>query len=192
MLSAPLAPEFDFSIGSKTLIWIPKTDAKGTVADPLFAKVAYDRQNEFFRYRAEEFADPAARADLLEQAVFRASKAKTKAPLEDRQRYLFRTYQSLVDEAIAGTVKTIPAEPFVFESLTAKRNAEQEIYDALRKREALEAMPEDSRTVWEKRILGFTFDEIAEELHESADTLNMRARRGVKEAIERLFGNENR
>lgn len=179
-------------MGSQSLIWIPEADTKGTVADPQFTRVAYEKQNEFFRYRADEFSDPAARADLLEKAVFRASKAKTKAPLEDRQRYLFRTYQSLVDEAIASTVKTIPTEPFVFETLSANRDAEQEIYDALRMREALEAMPEDARSIWEKRIMGYSFDHMSEELHESADTLNMRSRRGVKEAIERLFGHENR
>ncbi|HKD06453.1 MAG TPA: hypothetical protein VKB79_11175 [Bryobacteraceae bacterium] len=179
-------------MGSQSLIWIPATDAKGTVADPLFTQVAYDRQNDFFRYRADEFPDPAARADLLEQAVFRASKAKTKAPLDDRQRYLFRTYQSLVDQAIAGTVKTISTEPFVLETLSAKRDSEQEIHDAIRKREALEAMPEYARKLWEKRLLGYSFEEISEEVHESADTLNMRARRGMKEAIGRLFGHIDR
>lgn len=179
-------------MGSRSLIWIPKTDAKGTVADPLFTQVAYDKQNEFFRYRADDFSDPAVRADLLERAVFRVSKAKTKAPLEDRQRYLFSAYRTLVDEALASTVKTVSTEPFLYETLSASRNAEQEIYDALRKREVLEAMPEDARSIWEKRILGYSFEDLSEEVHESADTLNMRARRGVKEAIVRLFGHENR
>ncbi len=192
MFPAPLAPEMDFSMGSQSLIWIPEVDAKGTVADPLFTKVAYEKQNEFFRYRADEFGDPAARADLLEQAVFRASKAKTKAPLESRHRYLFSTYRTLVDEALAGTVKTVSPEPYVFETLSGTNDSEQNIYDALLSREALEAMPEDSRSVWEMRLLGYSFEDIAEEVDESADTLNMRARRGVKEAIVRLFGHENR
>jgi hypothetical protein len=86
-------------------------------------------------------------------------------------------------------------EPFVLDFLTATmsgRSAEKQVYDAIRLREALDAMPQDARELWEQRLFGYTFEEISEETHESADTLNTRARRGVKEAMNRLFGHGKR
>jgi DNA-directed RNA polymerase specialized sigma24 family protein len=94
-----------------------------------------------------------------------------------------------------GNVKMLVTEPFVLDFLTATmsgRSAEKQVYDAIRLREALDAMPQDARELWEQRLFGYTFEEISEETHESADTLNTRARRGVKEAMNRLFGHGKR
>lgn len=181
----PFAPE------QNSLIWIPETDESGTSADPEFARVAYLNQFDFFQYRATELTDPAIRAELLEESVFRASKAKKRAQVEDHRRYLFRTYASLVDEALAGVPKTSPAEPFTIEylaSVTTRRSAEREITDRIYRRELLDAMPADARELWEMRLVGYSFEEMADERDQSADALNARARRGAREAIKRLFG----
>jgi len=191
----PLAIELACNVNPQTLIWIPETDARGTAADPLFAKAAYENQANFFRYRANELTDPASRADLLEQAVFRASKAKPSEPIEDRERYLFRTYAALVDHALSGSIKTLNAEPASLEyrsSTNSGRDAEAEITNGIYRREILAAMPEDARLLWERRLVGYSFEDMAEETHESADTLNARARRGAKEAFRRLFGQHHR
>jgi hypothetical protein len=195
MSSMPLAIELACNVNPQTLIWIPETDARGTRADPLFAKAAYENQANFFRYRANELTDPASRADLLEQAVFRASKAKPSEPIEDRERYLFRTYAALVDHALSGSIKTLNAEPASLEyrsSTNSGRDAEAEITNGIYRREILAAMPEDARLLWERRLVGYSFEDMAEETDESADTLNARARRGAKEAFRRLFGQHHR
>jgi DNA-directed RNA polymerase specialized sigma24 family protein len=195
MSSMPFAIELECNVNSQTLIWIPEVDARGTLADPLFAKAAYENQANFFRYRANELTDPASRADLLEQAVFRASKAKPSEPIEDRERYLFRTYAALVDHELSVSVKTLNAEPVSLEyrgSTDLGRKAEAEITNQIYRREILEAMPEEARILWERRIVGYTFEQMADETHESADTLNARARRGAKEAFRRLFGQYHR
>jgi DNA-directed RNA polymerase specialized sigma24 family protein len=195
MSSIPLALKLECCIEPQSLIWIPETDASGTVADPLFARVAYENQADFFKYRAEDFTDPAARADLLERAVFRASKAKNTCPLEDRRRYLFKTYAALVDDALSKSVRTLHTEPGSLEYLESTHSAndvEAEITNEIYRHEILGAMPDEARTLWERRLLGYSFQEMAEEINESADTLNARARRGAKEAYRRLFGHQNR
>jgi hypothetical protein len=194
MSSLPLT-ELECHVGSQTLIWIPETDARGTLANPLFAKAAYENQVNFFKYRADEFSDPAARADLLERAVFRASRATTIEPIEDHTRYLFRTYATLVDDALSSSVKTLNAEPAALEFVGATnsgRDAEAHIINGIYRQEILAAMPDEARWLWERRIIGYTFQDMADETHESADTLNARARRGAKEAFRRLFGQHNR
>jgi hypothetical protein len=197
--SAPIAmrfaPEQDCGIAQRSLIWIPDTDANGTLADAEFTQVAYLSQFDFFQYRADELTDPAIRAELLEKAVFRASKAKKRAHVEDRRRYLFRTYASLVDATIAGHPKTSPAEPLAFDYLSSagtNQRAEEELTNRIYQREVLDAMPDDARHLWEMRLFGYSFEEMADELDETADTLNARARRGAKEAFKRLFSERYR
>jgi DNA-directed RNA polymerase specialized sigma24 family protein len=192
MSSVPLAFELDRSFDSNNLIWIPESDARGTVADPLFAGVAYENQAEFFRYRAKDFTDPADRATLLERAVFRASRAVKEAPPDDPRRYLFTTYAALVDETLSRAPRTpytldhpIPAHPM--------RNKEEErIHNEIYRREIMDAMPEEARRLWEGRLVGYSFKEMARQSNESEDTLNARARRGAKQALRRLFGQNDR
>lgn len=196
MPSVPLFPELECSTVSKSSIWIPEIDANGTIADPLFAQAAYDNQADFLKYRCDEFTDPASRANLLERAVFRASKAQNKSPLEDHKHYLFATYASLVDEVLAVSLKVKTPEPFMMESLRTGpigRNVqEEELTKAIGRSEALEAMPEDARRIWERRLLGYSYQEMAEETDESVSALQARCSRGTREAIRRLFGSEHR
>src|SRR5882757_707597 len=138
MSAAPFAQEPDCLFGAQTLIWIPQADAKGTVAEPVFVAAAYANQVEFFQYRADELTDPSARADLLEQAVFRASKAEKRAPLDDPERYLFTTYSALVDEELASSVKMLGQEPFLLEYLASKfarSNLEEDLTNDIYRRE---------------------------------------------------------
>ncbi|MCU1329095.1 MAG: hypothetical protein JWN34_4465 [Bryobacterales bacterium] len=70
--------------------------------------------------------------------------------------------------------------------------AEEEITGEIYRRQLLAALPEDARWLWERRMLGCSFEEIADETEVAADTLNMRARRSAKEAFKRLFGQQER
>jgi DNA-directed RNA polymerase specialized sigma24 family protein len=92
-------------------------------------------------------------------------------------------------------VKALNAEPAALEyggSTNSGRNAEAEITGKIYRQEILAAMPDEARLLWELRLMGYSFEDMAEETHESADTLNARARRGAKEAFKRLFGQHHR
>jgi DNA-directed RNA polymerase specialized sigma24 family protein len=80
----------------------------------------------------------------------------------------------------------------VWHSATIRRSAEREITDRIYRQELLDAMPADARELWEMRLLGYSFEEMADERDQSADTLNARARRGAREAIKRLSGESYR
>jgi DNA-directed RNA polymerase specialized sigma24 family protein len=195
MSATPLAPDCGHPFGSQSAIWIPPTDPRGAIADPVFAEAAYQNQEQFLRYRADELTDEVTRAELLEAAVFRASKAKKKAHVKSAAGYLFRTYIALVDEAISGAVRLVNTKPALLEYLGSThlpQSAEEEITGEIYRQELLAAIPEDARWLWERRILGFSFEEIGDETGVAADTLNMRARRGAKEAFRRLFGRHER
>jgi hypothetical protein len=190
MAATFVTSELEFPDDSKS-IWIPPADAKGIPADPSFARAAYENARRFFRYRSAELIDSARRSELLEAAVFRASKARKRKPVADCARYLFRTYAALVDRELAHSPRTVSTEPSILDSLAtslAARNTEGEITERIYRSEILDAMPPNARWIWERRLAGWDLDDLAEELDVSADTLYARQRRGLKDALKRLFG----
>ena len=116
MAATSMTPELEFP-GDPDSIWIPERDAKGTPADPSFVKAAHENAKRILRYRASELTDSARRAELLEAAVFRASKARKSKPVEDRARYLFRIYAALVNREIARSPRTVNTEPATLDFL---------------------------------------------------------------------------
>jgi hypothetical protein len=58
--------------------------------DPRFIEAAYRKEDEFFRYRADKTKDGAVVANLVEEAVYCASRAEKKEPLRDVAGYLFK------------------------------------------------------------------------------------------------------
>lgn len=190
MAATSMTPEVEFP-GDSDSIWIPETDAKGTPADPSFVRAAYQNAKRFLRYRASEMTDSARRAELLEAAVFRASKAKKSRPVEDCGRYLFKIYSALVNKELARSPRTINKEPETLDYLAAalsSPNVESEMTERIYRAELLSAMPPNARWIWERRLAGFALSDLAKELNVSADTLDARQRRGLKDALKRLLG----
>ena len=190
MAATSMTPEVEFP-GDSDSIWIPDTDAKGTPADPSFVRAAYLNAKHFLRYRASEMRDSARRAELLEAAVFRASKAKKTKPVEDCGRYLFKIYSALVNKELARSPRMINKEPETLDFLAtalSSSNVESEITERIYRAELLNAIPPKARWIWERRLAGFALGELAKELNVSADTLDARQRRGLRDALKRLLG----
>jgi DNA-directed RNA polymerase specialized sigma24 family protein len=58
---------------------------------------------------------------------------------------------------------------------------------AIARREVLDAMDQETRWAWTRRLYGYEVQEIAAQLDISPDCLSTRLRRGIREAAEKLM-----
>ena len=174
-------------------IWLSAVDPRGIAVDPRFIETAYRKEDEFFRYRVDKLKDEAVVANLVEEAVYSASRAAKKEPLRDVAGYLFRVFSNLADKEIARAPQTVNCEPLLLEnsSRAATENAQQ-IINQIQVREILDEMDPDLRWAIMRRTLGYEVQEIAKALNISPDCLSTRMLRGLKETLQRLLGDELR
>lgn len=172
---------------SRAFFWISPTDERGIPVDKRFADAAYRKANDLRRYRSRELRDDAIRANLVETAVYRCSRAEREEPLTDVAGYLFRTFKRLVDEWIVRDQR-IQHHPDEQLDRYNSPSSFVDVEEAVARREALDAMDPESRWAWERRLVGFQVQEIARELNITPDCLSTRLRRGMEQAAGRLFG----
>lgn len=178
------------SINAARRIWISEIDPAGYRVDPVFIEAGYRKEKDLFRLRRREFPDDARVASLIEEAVYRASRAVRKEPVRDTGGYLYRVYANLLDEEIAKQVRTVSGEDRLLEHLANLSGATPDITEQIYGRELLDAMDSETRFAWERRLLGYEIQEIAREIHITPDCLSTRLRRGAKQAMKGLLGNE--
>src|SRR5205085_1425284 len=65
------------------MLWVSPVDAQGIPADPMFLEAADRIGSDFLSYRPRDFNDPSRALEFAERAVYLASRAKKKRPVED-------------------------------------------------------------------------------------------------------------
>jgi DNA-directed RNA polymerase specialized sigma24 family protein len=168
--------------------WIHPVDEKGCKVGVRFAQAAYQKARDLRQYRAEELLDEAVRAELVEKAVYAVSRATGSFLILDAKAYVFTTFARLLDERIAkdnrldvqttARLEELP-EPV---SHTGPISLEDRVY----RRQVLDAMRPEDRQLWEKRIVGYNLEELAQELNVTPDCISARARRGLEYALRKL------
>lgn len=167
--------------------WIPPVDENGFEVDKRFVDAAHSRARDLRAYRARELPDEAVRAELVEKAVYAASRAKRTEPVRDPKRYLLATFARLVDEYIARERFVDQQSPEEIDRLPlASDSASQSIERRIFCDEILNAMDVQDRLAWERRVLGYEVQEIAAELNVTSDCLSTRMRRGLRQAARML------
>ena len=136
-------------------IWLKEVDADGRTVDPRFIEAGYRKENEFFRYRSDKLKDEAIIANLIEEAVYRASRANNQKPLRDVGGYLFKIFSRLADREIARSSRTVSCETGLLDNLRGSRSEKNlHVLNRIRIREILDAIEPDLRWAIERRILG--------------------------------------
>jgi hypothetical protein len=171
--------------------WIRPADENGFEVDKRFAEAAYQKARDLRLYRAQELQDEAVRAELVEKAVYAASRARKSEAVRDAKSYLFATFARMADERITkerALDHMTPAEldQFHVASVRSKKATLTDIDDAIFRRQVLDAMNAEDRWIWERRLLGYEVQEIAAELDVSADCLSTRIRRSIAEVTKTL------
>jgi len=193
MSVAPPFPDRQDNHRPPNRIWIREVDPEGRPVDPRFIEAAYRKENDFFRYRGDELNDEAIKANLIEESVYRASKAEKTEPLRDVAGYLFKVFANLVDRELARAPRLVDSEPHILELLPASRcETGQQMIDNIYLHEILSEISPEIRWAIQRRNLGYEVQEIATELEISADCLSTRMRRGLKLALKRLLGDDVR
>lgn len=169
------------------LIWLGEADPEGRPLDPAIKELAYQKEAELARYRANEMTDEAEVASLIEEAVFRTSKAAGERTLADPASYLYCTYTNLVDRILRRTVKAFGMESHVLAQLAKSvSNPEAGLIKDLTRQKVVEAMDEQARALWQRHLLGYELDDLAAEEGQTADYLGKRLRRATQRALRRL------
>jgi DNA-directed RNA polymerase specialized sigma24 family protein len=172
-------------------IWLKDVDGDGRTVDPRFIEAGYRKENEFFRYRSDKLRDKAIIANLIEEAVYRASRANNQKPLRDVGGYLFKVFSRLADREIARSPRAFSCETGSLDNLRGcPPEPHHHVLNRIHVREILDAIEPDLRWAVERRILGYEVQEIASEIQISADCLSTRMRRGLKCALKRLLGED--
>jgi hypothetical protein len=193
MSVAPPFPDRQDNPKVPNRIWIRDVDPEGRPVDRRFIEAAYRKQADFFRYRADELNDEAVKANLIEDSVYRASKAEKTEPLRDVGGYLFKVFANLVDRELDRAPRLVDSEPHILELLPASRcETSQQIINTIYLREILGELDPEIRWAIQRRNLGYEVQEIASELEISADCLSTRIRRSLKLALKRLLGDNVR
>jgi hypothetical protein len=174
----------------RPFFWIPVVDESGAEVDKRFAEAAYEKIRDFRSYRSQELLDEAVRANLVEKAVYAASRAEKLEPVRDVKAYIFATFARLVDECIAKERETEHASPSELERLQVARDgpAQQQtkVEKAILQGQVLDAMVAEDRRIWERRLLGYRVHQIAADMNVSAKCISMRMRRAIDRAAESL------
>lgn len=171
----------------KSRIWLSQVDARGGSVDPRFIEAAYRKEDHFFRYRADKLKDEAVVANLVEEAVYCASRAEKNEPLRDVAGYLFRVFSNLADKEIARSSHTVNCGPHLLENFPkAPADNGQRIINQIQIREILDKLEPDLRWAITRRTLGYEVQEIAKAMNISADCLSTRMRRALKQTLHRL------
>ncbi len=179
------APAFspDAFENEDVFFWIRPIDDRGVEVDPDFAEAAYEKARDFRLYRAKELRDEAVRADLVERAVYAASRARKRDLIRDTKAYLFATFARLVDEQIKrdrGLEHKPPAE-IDLHSGTTRASGPSEIHRSILQDQLLAAMSAEDRLIWKRRLVGYEVNEIAAELNITPNCLSVRIKRGVED-----------
>jgi hypothetical protein len=132
--------------------------------------------------------DEAELASLMEEAVYRTSKAANKGQLNDPAGYLYRTYTNLVDRALRRTVKAFGLESQVLaEMVSTGIDTEHRLVKDLTRQTVIDSMDPKERDLWNRHILGYGVDELTMEEGQDLDYLGKRLRRAAERALRRLL-----
>lgn len=167
----------------RLLLWVSPIDSQGVPADPMFLQAAERIGGDCINYRARDINDPARALEFAERAVYLASRAKKKRPVEDAVAYLFRTFTNLVDREIARTRRIVSLDDDLLRAI-GRRSApepEAEMEKAITWREALDSLDPTMRWVLWRVHWGFSVNEIAAQLGISPNTLSQRVSRARKQ-----------
>ena len=164
------------------LLWVSPVDGQGLPADPMFLEAAESIGSDFVRYRARDVNDPSRSLELAERAVYLASRAKKKHPVEDAVAYLFRTFTNLVDHEIERRRRFVPLDDDLLHAIGRRRAGvpEAEMENSITWRKALETLDPKMQWVLWRLYWGFSVNEIADQLGITPNTLSQRIRRARK------------
>jgi DNA-directed RNA polymerase specialized sigma24 family protein len=168
-------------------IWLADVDSQGRRLHPIIEELAYSKVSELARYRADEIGDDAQISTLVEEAVYRTSEAAFEKTLDDPFGYFFRTYTNLVDRTLRKTIKSFGLEQHVLAHLARSESPENEIINELGRQQILNCMDERGRELWDRRLLGYTVEELAAQEGQNGDHVGKRLRRAMQGAVRRLL-----
>jgi len=180
---APAFSSYAFD-NEDVFFWIRPVDDRGLEVDPSFAEAAYEKARDFRLYRALELRDEAVRADLVERAVYAASRARKRDFIRDTKAYLFAAFARLVDEHIKrdrGLEHKAPVEIDRYAGAIPTSISAASIEDVILQQQILGAMSPEDRVIWKRRLIGYGVNEIAAELNITPNCLSVRIKRGVAE-----------
>ena len=188
----PKTAAADEADGLEERFWIPPVDDRGNRVDPVFVQAAYALGGLFFRYRKFDLEDDSRRAELIEQAVFRASRAEKSAPVVDPKAYVFKIFARLLDKQVVRERSLDGPAVEEVEELLGGDESEfaSSLDDYIWRQQLWSRLSPEMRSVLRRRAMGYRVDEIARSLGVTANTLSRRIGREAERLAKSLRDGE--
>jgi DNA-directed RNA polymerase specialized sigma24 family protein len=170
--------------------WLPDTDETGKPYDPEILDAARKIGPSFFRFRERELGCESLANAFAQEAVAAVSKAKHGRPIENPSGYLVAVFTRKVNKFLARQAKSVAVDGPVLEGLmgtassAAYKNAPIERHISMI--EAMNAMDDEIRNIFSRRLMGYTMSEIADEQSVAPNYLSVRYSRGLQRTIKKL------
>lgn len=168
-----------------SLIWLGDADPQGHPLHPEIRELGYQKEADLIRYRAAEMKDEALVASLIEEAVYRTSRAAHRLSLSDPGAYLYCTYRRLVDQTLQGAVLVVNVDDSVLDQFPCAQCAEEDLINAMARDQTLDSLDHKGREILRGLILGYQVRELANREGQSPECIRKRLRRSVDRAFRR-------
>lgn len=164
--------------------WIHKKDDNGRPLDENIVKAAEEAATTLARYRQHEIRCESTINAMLQSAVEAASKAKRKKAIDNPIGYLTLAYKRIVDRFLKRRRKLVTVDDTFLEDLVNASGIisfEEWIHNRLLLEKLINSMDTETRRICNLMSQGYSMNEIAKQLHISANCLSKRHGRGVDE-----------
>jgi RNA polymerase sigma factor (sigma-70 family) len=170
--------------------WIHNEDGNGRPLDENILRAAEEAAPTLARYRAHEIRCESTINAMLQSAVEAASKAKHDRAVDNPIGYLTFAYKRIVDRFLNRRRRLVPVDDTFLEDLvnaSETNSFEERIHNRLLLEKLLDSMDVETRRICNLISQGYSMNEIAKQLHISANCLSKRYGRGLEKAIKKTF-----
>jgi len=167
-------------------LWLSDKDDDGSPIDPQFIEAAFELDAILFAYRRCEIGCRSTAAELIQDSVNAASRASHAEPIHSARAYLLTTFMRKVDAHLAKSSREIPCSDDFIEHLKSRQQDKHSDIEALEQpiliHQVKSRMDRWTRNVCNVKALGYSMGEIANDLGEPTNRVNVRLCRGMKKA----------
>ena len=172
--------------GCRYPLWLSDKDDDGAPIDPQFIEAAFELEAILFAYRRREIGCRSTAAGLIQDSVNAASRASHSEPIHNARAYLLTTFMRKVDGYLTKSSREIPCSDGFIEHLKSRQQDKHSDIEALEQpiliHQVKSRMDKWTRNVCNVKALGYSMEEIAHDLREPTNRVNVRFCRGMKKA----------
>lgn len=161
---------------------------RGVPVDPRFRDAAARVEQAVFRYRSDELTDSAERANIAEQAIYKANWALYGLPCGNPAAYVLTIFRRDADEFLKRQSRLVSVDERPYFDATVGNRSHTEVERKVLVRELLDSMDSVTRAILLRRVAGERPAEIGRAFGMSANAISIKLSRALAQLRKRFAG----